>query len=69
MAIIGAVHTRLCARINNFTRGFLISVCAEILQRFPSKISPRVTFKINGHLIGCTERYGNNHAKTNKKWR
>ena len=35
---------------------------------FPSKISPRVTFKITGHLKGFTEQYSNNPTKTNKKW-
>ena len=35
---------------------------------FPSKISPRVTFQMTGHLKGSTEQYRNNPTKTNKKW-
>jgi hypothetical protein len=43
--------------ISNLNEGLLISMYAEKLKILPSKITLWVTFKITGHLNGCTERY------------
>ena len=64
MAIIGTVPSLLGAKYQQPYKGSLICVCTEKLKTFPSKISPRVTLNIAGHLKVSNEWYKNNQTKT-----
>jgi hypothetical protein len=62
MAIIGTVPSRFSTKNQQLYKGCVF----RKKYIFPSKVSPRVTFKFTGHLKGWIERYTNNPTKTSK---